>query len=147
VKVSVCLCFRFHQKPKAVQTVKLTLDHRPKPTSAIYRSLIHRMNQTARISLHHIINVKEQHQEAKNKTDAPIPQRARLSSRPDAPRLSGASCRLSGPSRRLSGVSPRRLSSAGEGGSSDNPGYPQQENDRTRHFFQRKIKNQTLSKH
>ena len=46
------LCFGFHQKPKAVQTVKLTLDHRAETLPAlIYRRLIHRMNQTAHISL------------------------------------------------------------------------------------------------
>jgi len=49
---TVCLCFWFHQKPKAVQTVKLTLHHRVAPSSAIYVQLfVHRMNQTAHISL------------------------------------------------------------------------------------------------
>ncbi|MEM9320780.1 MAG: hypothetical protein AAGA70_17520, partial [Pseudomonadota bacterium] len=39
----ICLmCFGFHQKPKAIQTVKLTVDHRENPTTSIYRSLIHR---------------------------------------------------------------------------------------------------------
>ena len=53
----------FIRKQETVQTVKLTLDHRTTdalppcgdlsadPTSAIYRRLIHRMNQTAHISL------------------------------------------------------------------------------------------------
>jgi len=41
----------FIRKQETVQTVKLTLDHRVAPTSAIYRRLIHRMNQTAHISL------------------------------------------------------------------------------------------------
>jgi len=41
----------FIRKLETLQTVKLTLNHRPKPMSAIYRRLIHRMNQTAHISL------------------------------------------------------------------------------------------------
>src|SRR5699024_8054261 len=46
------LCFWFHQKPKAVQTVKLTLHDRVSPSSAIHVQLsVHRMNQTAHISL------------------------------------------------------------------------------------------------
>ena len=53
------MCFGFHQKPKAVQTVKLTLDHRVAPTSAIYRDLIHRMNQSRPHISSDIINVKE----------------------------------------------------------------------------------------
>ncbi len=78
------------------QTVKLTLHHRatpslpepriidpnpnPKcsPKSAIYRHSSVETNQTARISLQSSINVKQHcHPEAKNKTDAPINQRAR----------------------------------------------------------------------
>ena len=36
--IVICLlCFRFHKKPETVQTVKLTLDYRVAPTSAIYR--------------------------------------------------------------------------------------------------------------
>ncbi|WP_218128842.1 hypothetical protein, partial [Ruegeria marina] len=52
------------------------------PTSAIYRHSLVETNQTARISLQSSINVK-QHciPKAKNKTVAPIPQRAR----PDHP--------------------------------------------------------------
>ena len=46
------LCFWFHKKPETVQTVKLTLHNRPKSSSAIYVQLfVHRMNQTAHISL------------------------------------------------------------------------------------------------
>ena len=52
----ICLmCFWFHKKPKAVQTVKLTFlsSRRASPLlrKSIYRSLIHRKDQTARISL------------------------------------------------------------------------------------------------
>ncbi|WP_206540285.1 hypothetical protein, partial [Leisingera sp. ANG-M1] len=60
------------------QTVKLTLHHRPKPKSATYRRLIHRKNQTARISLQSSINVKELHPEAKIRPLRQSPQRARL---------------------------------------------------------------------
>ena len=108
------------------QTVKLTLHHRatasllerrivdPNPNpkcnakSAIYRHSSVETNQTARISLQSSINVKQHcHPEAKNKTDAPIPQRAR----PDHPSNAAVS-----PARPA--VSPTRqqhLSVAGEG--------------------------------
>ena len=36
MKSSVCLCFGFLQKPKAVQTVKLTLHHRAETLEARY---------------------------------------------------------------------------------------------------------------
>lgn len=52
------MCSRFHQKPEAVQTVKLTLDHRSDPIAWACRYqrryvqlFVHRMNQTAHISL------------------------------------------------------------------------------------------------
>ncbi len=50
---SYCLlCFWFHKKPETVQTVKLYLHDRPKPSRATYVQLfVHRMNQTAHISL------------------------------------------------------------------------------------------------
>ena len=130
-KSSVCMCFWFHQKPKAVQTVKLTLDHRnPKaPTSVIYRSLIHRMNQTARISLHLSSMSKSNTKSPKQDRCANFP--ARPPHNPSrCPRLSEASNRLSGPSQRLSAVSPVRLSSAGRGGSKVRRPNPQHQNHR-----------------
>ena len=46
------LCFWFQKKPKTFQTVKLTLHDRVAPSSATYVQLfVHRMNQTAHISL------------------------------------------------------------------------------------------------
>ena len=39
MKSSVCMCFWFHQKPKAVQTVKLTLDHRAETLPARYTDI------------------------------------------------------------------------------------------------------------
>ena len=49
---SLCLlCFWFHKKPETVQTVKLTLVIGPKPYQRDIQTLIHRMNQTAHISL------------------------------------------------------------------------------------------------
>ncbi|SDX97283.1 hypothetical protein SAMN05444358_1241 [Ruegeria halocynthiae] len=39
MKSSVCMCSRFHQKPKAVQTVKLTLDHRAETLLARYTDI------------------------------------------------------------------------------------------------------------
>ena len=46
------MCSRFHKKPEAVQTVKLTLYYRPKSKSATYVQLfVHRIDQTAHISL------------------------------------------------------------------------------------------------
>ena len=41
----------FIRKPETVQTVKLTLNHRPKPMSVDMQMLIHRKDQTAHISL------------------------------------------------------------------------------------------------
>ena len=130
------MCFRFHQKPKAVQTVKLTLDHRnPKvPTSVIYRSLIHRMNQTAHISLHLSSISKSNTKSPKQDRCANFP--ARPPHNPSrCPRLSEASNRLSGPSQRLSAVSPVRLSSAGRGGSKYNSKDPQALNYKNHIFF------------
>ena len=119
------------------QTVKLTLHHRatasllerrivdPNPNpkcnakSAIYRRSSVETNQTARISLQLSINVKQHcHPEAKNKTDAPIPQRAR----PDHPSNAAVS-----PARPA--VSPTRqqhLSVAGEGLSTVSLQQPQE---------------------
>ena len=45
------MCFWFHKKPKAVQTVKLTFHNRPKSRNAICSCLFIEMNQTAHISL------------------------------------------------------------------------------------------------
>ena len=123
------------------QTVKLTLHHRatasllerrivdPNPNpkcnakSAIYRHSSVETNQTARISLQLSINVKQHcHPEAKNKTDAPIPQRAR----PDHPSNAAVS-----PARPA--VSPTRqqhLSAAGEGRSRPNQKESQAQNTR-----------------
>ena len=71
MKSSVCMCFRSPKKPKAVQTVKLTLynrRYRLRYLSAGNHHLRARYtdiqsvetNQTAHISLQLSINVKEQ---------------------------------------------------------------------------------------
>ena len=53
--MSLCLmCSRFLKETRSRQTVKLTSHHRPKPSETIYRRLIHRMNQTALISLQYL---------------------------------------------------------------------------------------------
>ncbi|CUH49007.1 hypothetical protein RUA4292_04227 [Ruegeria atlantica] len=69
MKSSVCMCFWFHQKPKAVQTVKLTLDHRAEALPARYTDIQSvETNQTAHISLQLSINVKE-HNTQSQKSD------------------------------------------------------------------------------
>jgi len=45
------MCFSLLRNRRTVQTVKLTLHHRPKPKSATYRRPFAETNQTARISL------------------------------------------------------------------------------------------------
>ncbi|MCE8507267.1 hypothetical protein KBY28_02280, partial [Ruegeria pomeroyi] len=70
-------------------------------------------NQTAHISLQSSINVKEHcHPKAKNKTDAPIPQRARPAHSSNA--AVSPACPAVSPTR------PQHLSAAGEGGSRPN---------------------------
>ena len=50
-EVICLLCFWFHQKPKAVQTVKLPLHHRAEALEGRYAAFVHRKDQTAHISL------------------------------------------------------------------------------------------------
>ncbi|MCG6557896.1 hypothetical protein MB818_06775, partial [Ruegeria sp. 1NDH52C] len=70
-------------------------------------------NQTAHISLQSSINVKQHcHPKAKNKTDAPIPQRARPAHSSNA--AVSPACPAVSPTR------PQHLSAAGEGGSRPN---------------------------
>ena len=124
------------------------------------------MNQTAHISLQLSINVKEQHSEAKNKTDAPvfpsapacqIYQSAPVS--PERPAVSPARLPSFQASRRLSaafpvpscvpavpsGVSQQHLVAAGEGGSKVTPNNPQAKKQQKPNFPKRKDTNKTKS--
>ncbi|CUH41203.1 hypothetical protein RUM4293_00070 [Ruegeria atlantica] len=129
MKSSVCMCFWFHQKPKAVQTVKLTLDHRTKALLARYTDIQSvETNQTAHISLQLSINVKEQTPRAKNQTVAPITSARPPKSFPKMPTVSPMRPAVSPTRPTVSPVCPKRLSSAGEGGSKYNRISPQAEN-------------------
>jgi len=133
IKSHLFVCFRFHQKPKAVQTVKLTLDHRVTPTSAIYRDLIHRMNQSRPHISSDIINVKERERQK--------PDQCALSSgAPAFPCLSmfrphRLQPRLVSSPPPLRPASRQRLSAAGEGLSTDYTRHPQAPFPIIRHLF------------
>ena len=120
-KSSVCLCFRSPKKPKAVQTVKLTPDHRVSPTGAIYRHSIRR-NEPNRP---HISSVIQQCQRAKHQEPKTRPKRQSLSAtaspKPKMPTVS--------PVRpAVSPACPQHLSAAGEGLFTDYSKHPQPPN-------------------
>ncbi len=84
MRFSVCCASGYQSNRKPRQTVKLTLDHRHKATSAIHVQLfVHRMNQTAHISLQCLQfsnNVRTKRPERQNLPEAPkFPGATRLS--------------------------------------------------------------------
>lgn len=120
----------FIRKPETVQTVKLTLHHRPKPRSASYVQLfVHRMNQTAHISLQ--IPSISNSVETKSTGSAAIflAQPASVISVFVAFCPSGASL------RRSVWRSVVRLSAAGEGVFTVRAGGPQEVFSSSRHLF------------
>ena len=114
------LCFWFHKKPETVQTVKLTLHNRPKSSSAIYVQLfVHRMNQTAHISLQILSISKSVETRSTRSAIIFLAQPASVTSVFFASLPSRASL------RRSVWRSVVRLSAAGEGGSTVSGGNPQ----------------------
>ena len=110
------MCSRFHKKPKATQTVKLTLHHRTKALGARYAAFVHRMNQTAHISL----QIPAMSKSVEDKSDSVRPS---LSARPasiSSGYLSASRCRRLRFRVLLARLAPRCrcgvcLSAAGEG--------------------------------
>ncbi len=127
-KSSVCMCLGFHQKPKAVQTVKLTLDHRAETLLARYTDIQSVENEPNRP---HISSVIHQCQRTNIKDPKPD-HHAKLSAQPPNQNLRCSQSFLSVPtvSPACPTVSParhHRLTSAGEGGSKFNRIRPQAE--------------------
>ena len=103
------MCSRYQRYRKSIQTVKLTLNHRPKSMSAIHRKYVRR-NKPNRPHISSDTSNVKQHSETKTKQ-----MRPNQSARPPS-----KSSDFSQPTVRLRPVSrpDQRLSAAGEGVSS-----------------------------